>query len=98
MIRGIIYMYTSPSGKSYIGQTIDEKRRRQNWFSSKYEYAGDAINKARAKYGRDGFTYTVLFSYQFRSKEVATDVLNLMEQYYIKKMLIILAWDLMDIT
>lgn len=25
MIRGIIYKYTSPSGKVYIGQTINER-------------------------------------------------------------------------
>lgn len=26
--RGIIYKYTSPSGKVYIGQTVDEKGRK----------------------------------------------------------------------
>lgn len=78
-------MYTSPSGKSYIGQTIDEGRRRGNWFSSTYEYAGDAINKARAKYGRDSFIYTVLFTHTFKSKKEAKDVLNIMERYYIQK-------------
>lgn len=25
MFKGIIYKYTSPSGKSYIGQTVDER-------------------------------------------------------------------------
>lgn len=30
MIRGIIYKYTSPSGKVYIGQTINEKDRRKH--------------------------------------------------------------------
>nr|DAS86287.1 MAG TPA: GIY-YIG nuclease superfamily protein [Bacteriophage sp.]DAV54013.1 MAG TPA: GIY-YIG nuclease superfamily protein [Caudoviricetes sp.] len=30
MIRGIIYKYTSPSGKVYIGQTLNEKKRRQS--------------------------------------------------------------------
>ena len=31
MIRGIIYKYTSPSGKVYIGQTINEKDRRNTF-------------------------------------------------------------------
>ena len=85
LVKGIIYMYTSPSGKSYIGQTIDERRRRNNWFSSTYEYAGDAINRARSKYGRDAFIYTVLFVHTFSSKEEAQEILNVMEQYYIAK-------------
>lgn len=85
MVRGIIYKYTSPSGKSYIGQTIDEKRRRQNWFSSSYEYAGTAINRARAKYGRDAFTYAVIFTHSFQTKTEAKELLNVMEKYYIKK-------------
>lgn len=84
MIRGIVYLYVSPSGKPYVGQTINEKKRRSNWFSSNYEYAGAAINNARAKYGRDAFTYTVLFSHLFQTKEEATVVLNTMEIYYIQ--------------
>jgi hypothetical protein len=27
-MKGIIYKYTSPSGKCYIGQTINEKERK----------------------------------------------------------------------
>ena len=34
MIKGIIYKYTSPSGKVYIGQTIDEKDRKKAFFNS----------------------------------------------------------------
>lgn len=85
MIRGIVYLYVSPSGKPYVGQTVDERRRRSNWFSANYEYAGVAINRARAKYGRDAFTYTVLFSHLFHTKEEATSVLNIMEKYYIEQ-------------
>ena len=83
MVRGVIYMYTSPSGKSYIGQTIDETKRRQFWFSSRYDYAGDKINKARAKYGRDAFTYTVLFSHTYSNKEEAIKMLDTLEMFYI---------------
>lgn len=48
MIRGIIYKYTSPSGKCYIGQTINESNRRSVFFNMNKEYAGPKINMARA--------------------------------------------------
>lgn len=34
MIIGIIYKYTSPSGKSCIGQTANEEYRRRMWFGT----------------------------------------------------------------
>lgn len=33
MFVGIIYKYTSPSGKVYIGQTRNEQSRRQRWLA-----------------------------------------------------------------
>ena len=71
MIEGIIYRYISPSGKSYIGQTIDEKSRRQHWFKPTYSYAGPKIDRARAKYGRDNFVYEVLFRQTYEDVKVA---------------------------
>ena len=43
---GIIYKYTSPSGKIYIGQTMNEKERRKK-FLGKSSYAGEKIDTAR---------------------------------------------------
>lgn len=43
MIRGIIYKYTSPSGKVYIGQTINEKDRRKHFLIQKLSYGGIKI-------------------------------------------------------
>ena len=83
MIVGIIYKYTSPNGKSYIGQTINEKLRKKLWNSSRYHYAGDKIDRARAKYGRENFDYTVLFEKGFLTKEIASIWLNIAEQYFI---------------
>lgn len=83
MVKGIIYMYISPSGKPYIGQTTDEKKRRASWNSSSYDYAGDKINKARAKYGKDSFAYTVLHSGTYPSKKEAVKALDLLEIFYI---------------
>lgn len=85
MITGIIYMYTAPNNKKYIGQTINEKNRRREWYSSKYKYAGPKINNAREKYGRYNFEYTILFAKEYNSKKEATYELNILEETFIKK-------------
>lgn len=85
MIEGVIYLYTSPSGKHYVGQTTNEPHRRSTWFSMTQAYAGKAINNARAKYGPENFTYTVLHKARYISKEEASTVLDALEQYYIKE-------------
>lgn len=36
-MRGIIYKYTSPSGKVYIGQTTKEHQRRNTFLNEKKE-------------------------------------------------------------
>lgn len=77
-------MYTSPSGKSYIGQTINEELRRKLWRSSRYHYAGNKIDRARKKYGSDSFDYKILFENVFSTKEIASIWLNIAEQYYIQ--------------
>lgn len=84
MFVGIIYKYTSPNGKSYIGQTINEKLRRKLWNSSRYHYAGDKIDRARAKYGKESFDYSILFKKEFSTKEIASIWLNIAEQYFIQ--------------
>lgn len=48
MIRGIIYKYTSPSGKVYIGQTINEKDRRKHFLIQRLSYGGIKIDTAAA--------------------------------------------------
>ena len=85
MVIGVIYKYTSPSGKVYIGQTINETKRRQNWFSSKYHYAGTKIDRARAKYGRENFKYEILVKNVYSCKKLAIEDLNRLETYYIGK-------------
>lgn len=83
MVEGIIYKYTSPSGKVYIGQTTNERHRRNAWFCIKYRYAGTAINAARAKYGADNFRYEVLHKKHYFTQEEATYDLDRWENYYI---------------
>lgn len=82
-IVGVVYKYTSPSGKSYIGQTTNEAHRRRTWFCTKRRYAGATINRARAKYGPENFEYEVLFKRVFTSFEEAQTELDKMEIFYI---------------
>lgn len=84
MTEGVIYRYKSPSGKYYIGQTIDEERRRYNFLNDK-RYAGDKIDYARMKYGPENFEYTVLMKVIGDSKEEVIEYLNQLEQFFIKK-------------
>lgn len=56
MITGIIYKYTSPSNKIYVGKTINESERKHA-FLTKERYAGIKIDNARAKYGPKNFKY-----------------------------------------
>ena len=83
-MKGIIYKYTSPSGKIYIGQTINEKKRRNAFFNLNKSYAGPKINHAREKYGPENFQYEVLFTVTSKIKEELVDILNEKEKQYIK--------------
>ena len=51
-----VYMHTSPSGRSYVGQTVDYKRR--CW--DHQEKAGPAFDNAIKKHGWGNFTHRVL--------------------------------------
>lgn len=82
---GIIYKYTSPSGKAYIGQTINERKRRKKFLNLNEDYAGLKINNARLKYKPENFKYEVLERKTYSSKEERTEDLNKLEIYYIGK-------------
>ena len=83
MIEGIIYKYTSPSGKCYIGQTTNELLRRKKWNSNIYHYAGTKIDRARKKYGSKNFKYEVLVRNKYSSRSIAIEDLNRLEIYYV---------------
>lgn len=46
-MEGVVYKYTSPSGKVYIGQTSNEKRRRSEFFRINQSYGGSKMDNAR---------------------------------------------------
>lgn len=84
MITGIIYKYTSPSGKSYIGQTTREDYRRRMWFSTgRYTGGKSKIDRARRKYGPRSFLYEILFKKEYGDVNEATQELNVLESYFI---------------
>lgn len=56
---GIIYKYTSPSNKIYIGQTIHEHTR---YMRHKRTEGDNKFHRAIKKYGFEKFTYEVIFT------------------------------------
>lgn len=60
MSTGIIYMYTSPSGKRYVGQTWDEQKRR--WEHRSVSGKKSVFHEAIKKYGKNSFVYEILHS------------------------------------
>ena len=85
-MRGVVYKYTSPSGKVYIGQTCRERKRRNEFLRKEGWYTrGSFIEEARKKYGPENFKYEVLFSVEGDIKEEIVKTLNRWEEYYISE-------------
>lgn len=82
-IKGIIYLYRNTiNNKIYIGQTLDEKRRKRE-----HRYARDnyPFHNAIRKYGFDKFEYKVLFYTFSKSKERLKVIIDAIETHYIRK-------------
>lgn len=75
-----IYMITSPSGKSYIGRSLNLKQR-LNKYRNKLCKQQVGILHAITKYGWDNMTVTILYSEP--RTDTTNDTLNTLEQYYI---------------
>ena len=73
-----IYMWTSPSGKSYIGQSVDLQKRKCAFLRFGDIYGGEKINCARKKYNHKSlWNYKVL-------EYCGIDKLDERERYYIE--------------
>lgn len=83
MVIGIIYSFKSPSGKYYIGQTIDEYRRYKEHM--RLSDGSPALNNAIQKYGFDNLEYKIILRIECNTKEECTEVLNILEKFYIDK-------------
>jgi group I intron endonuclease len=79
---GVIYMITSPSGKHYVGQTIQpiDKRWKQHIDSAHRKYKDNCrvLNKAIRKYGNKNFSIIVL-------EECNNEELDIKEKEYIQQ-------------
>ena len=84
MTEGIIYRYKSPSGKYYIGQTIDEYSRRTAFLNVNVRYGGSKIDRARRKYGPENFEYTVLMKVTGDNPEEVKPYLDTLEICFIR--------------
>ena len=72
-----IYMWTSPSGKSYIGQSVNLQKRKGTFLRFGNIYGGQKINCARKKYHHKSlWNYTIL-------EYCGIDDLDEREEYYI---------------
>lgn len=74
----LIYKFTSPSGKSYIGQTKNLKRRRKEHKNNK-NCGCRLFNSAIKKYGFDAFNEEVL------ERELTLEDANFLEEFYIRE-------------
>lgn len=84
MRAGLIYQYESPSGKVYIGQTINESHRRVQ-HKNQAKNPKDYFHRAIAKYGFESFKYSVLFRTASNDVRRLKFLLDIMERYFIKK-------------
>lgn len=84
MRAGVIYKYESPSGKVYIGQTMNEAHRKSQ-HKSEARNPKKYFHKAIAKYGFDNFKYDVIFRTASKNDNKLKYLLNVMETYFIKK-------------
>ena len=84
-MRGIIYKYTSPSDKCYIGQTINESIRKsqhkRNTFDINSVDYHKPFYKAIRKYGWDSFDYQVLNTVIEEDRDILQEKLDALEIY-----------------
>ena len=75
---GLIYKITSPSGKSYIGKTVQSLSERMKGHKTKSGTGCTALTNAINKYGWDELTREII------EENIPEDQLNDREKYWIK--------------
>ena len=90
-IRGVVYRYINQTegeekAWSYVGNTMNEKIRRQSWNNKgNQSYGGEKINTARQKYGVKGFSYEVLEEVFDADEGALQKILDEKEAEYVEK-------------
>ena len=72
-----IYVFTSPSGKQYVGQSCDIVRRLKQHFQKKHPQC-PALSNAIEKYGKEAFDVEII-----EYTRASVDALNSIEQWQI---------------
>lgn len=82
--KGVIYKLTSPSGKTYIGQSITFENRLNQYKTRKNSSIGKYLKAAIEKYGFENFKIELLKVIDLESDiEVTKSKLNILEIEYI---------------
>ena len=91
MIEGVVYRYVSPEGKSYVGQTTNEERRRKDFGivarnpnSGTQSYRSKLFRSDLEKFGVKNFTYEVLYRNSYNTIEEAQADLWQKEEFFIE--------------
>lgn len=82
MFTGIVYKYTSPSGKSYIGQTTQSLSDRARFMGEGYKKC-TVFYRAIQKYGWDNFSQEILEKIECEDALALKKKLDELEQHYI---------------
>ena len=82
---GTIYKLASPSGRNYIGQTINLKERKRCFYNPNKYYSGHKLYNAIKKYGIENFRYDIIIQIVESDKFKLREKLNELEIYYIEK-------------
>lgn len=85
MKAGIIYRYKSPSGKYYIGQTVNSYNRKAQHKSCAKLGSQTYFYRAIRKYGFDNFEYKELITIKSNSSTNLKIILDSLERYYIRR-------------
>lgn len=78
---GYIYKHTSPSGKSYIGQTVQEPEKR--WKDGLRYKDSVLFGRAVYKYGWVNIDHKILWEIEYKNTEELIDTLNFLETFEI---------------
>lgn len=84
LVIGVVYRYYTADGKSYVGCTINERKRRYAWNWKNNTYGGVKIASARKELGLSAFTYERLCVVPGGSKEEVLKKIEEKETSYIK--------------
>lgn len=82
---GTIYKLTSPSGKHYIGQTINLEDRKRSFYNPNKYYSGHKLDNAIKKYGVENFKYEIIIQIMDTNKIKLRETLDELEIFYIEK-------------